>query len=306
MKLNEISQKDVLTQTFVKNMIERSTVLEFAEFYSIVGNADYTRKASSASGGRFRELNQDYPTNAVSPAYANPTLKIFGDKVQVDRAHERRGLDVASVRARELVNFAKSLGKQFQYYFFLGDGTNGTIAGLKNIISESETITAATNGLAVPLGNDNTSKTTQQKFLELIDKLIQSVEGGAQVIFMNPMVLSRLTSIAREYIKYETNEFGTPVPFYNGVPLRSAGYSAQGEMILDFNETVGTSNDCSSIYAVRFGEAADLSVATNIGVEIKDLGLVGNYYTHSVDFDIDLVLLNQKSAARLKGIKLAS
>lgn len=304
MKLQQISANDTLTQQVVAQMISRATVLEFAEFYPIVGNADYARKAATASGGQFRALDADYPANVISPAFANPTLKILGDKVQVDRAHERRGLDVASVRARELMNFAQNLGKQFQYYFFNGVLSGTQFNGLKAIVPAGQKITAATNGQSVPLGNDTTSKTAQQKFLELLNQLIQKIDGGAQVLFMNANALSRLTTIAREFIQWQANSFGMLVPYYNGVPLRDAGYDKTGALVIPQNETVGTSTDCTSIYAVRFGEASDLSIATNIGVEVKDLGLVGVHYTHSVEFDADLVLLNDLAVARLEGIRL--
>lgn len=304
MKLQQISANDTLTQQVVAQMISRATVLEFAEFYPIVGNADYARKAATASGGLFRALDTDYPANVITPAFANPTLKILGDKVQVDRAHERRGLDIASVRARELMNFAKNLGKQFQYYFFNGVVSGTEFNGLKAIVPSGQVITAATNGLSVPLGNDTTSKTAQQKFLELLNQLIQKIDGGAQVLFMNANALSRLTTIAREFIQWQVNGFGMLMPYYNGIPIRDAGYDKTGSLVIPQTETVGTSTDCTSIYAVRFGEASDLSVATNIGVEVKDLGLVGVHYTHAVEFDVDLVLLNDLSVARLEGIRL--
>lgn len=304
MKLQEISSKDALTQQVVARMIQYSTVLEFADFYPIVGNADYTRKAASATGGQFRALDSDYTTGPVNPAFANPTLKILGDKVKVDRAHERRGLDVASVRARELMSFAGNLGKQFQNYFFNGTGTDDQFSGLKLIVPSSQKLSSGTNGFQVVLGNSDTAKKSQQQFLELLDNLIQMVDGGAQVIFMNGAVLSRLSSVAREQIDYQKNEFGQPVPYYNGIPIRNAGFDKDGNLVLPFDETQGTSTDCTSIYAVRFGEAADLTLATNIGVEVKDLGLVGVHYTHAVEFDVDLVLLNDKSVARLTGIRL--
>lgn len=304
MRLQQISAKDTITQQVVAQMIAGSTVLEFAEFYPIVGNADYARKAATASGGQFRALDSDYPENRITPQFANPTLKILGDKVQVDRAHERRGLDIPSVRARELMNFAKNLGKQFQKYFFNGQASSTEFNGLKAIIPSSQKITAANNGLSVPLGNSDTAKSAQQKFLELLDALIEKVDGGAQVLFMNGATLARLNAIAREYITTQRNEFGRIVPYYNDIPIRNIGYDKDGNLILDFNETVGTSTDCTSIYAVRFGEASDLSIATNIGVEVKDLGLVGVHYTHSVEFDADLVLLNDKAVARLEGIRI--
>ncbi len=304
MRLQQISANDTLTQQVVAQMISRASVLEFAEFYPIVGNADYARKAATASGGQFRALDADYPANVITPAFANPTLKILGDKVQVDRAHERRGLDIASVRARELMSFASNLGKQFQYYFFNGVVSGTQFNGLKAIVPAAQKITAATNGLSVTLGNDNTAKTAQQNFLELINQLIQKVDGGSQVLFMNARALSRLTTIAREFIQWLPNTFGMLMPYYNGIPIRDAGYDRTGALVIPQNETVGTSTDCTSIYAVRFGEAADLSIATNVGVEVKDLGLVGVQYTHSVEFDADLVLLNDLSVARLEGIRL--
>lgn len=304
MKLQQISARETLTQQVIAQMISRATVLEFAEFYPIIGNADYSRKAATATGGQFRALDADYPANTITPAFATPTLKILGDKVQVDRAHERRGLDIASVRARELMNFATNLGKQFQYYFFNGVQSSTQFNGLKAIVPAGQKITAATNGLSVPLGNDTTSKTAQQKFLELLNQLIQKVDGGAQVLFMNANALSRLTTIAREFIQWQANSFGQLIPYYNGVPLRDAGYDKTGALVIPQNEVVGTGTNCTSIYAVRFGEGADLSIATNIGVEVKDLGLVGVHYTHSVEFDADLVLLNDLSVARLEGIIL--
>lgn len=304
MKLQQISANDTLTQQVVSQMISRATVLEFAEFYPMVGNADYTRKAASASGGQFRALDTDYPSNIISPAFANLVLRILGDKVQVDRAHERRGLDIASVRARELLNFGQNLGKQFQKFFFNGSGSGNEFTGLKLLVPAGQKITPAANGISVTLGNDNTAKTAQQTFLEQLNTLIQKVDAGAQVLFMNARALSRLTTIAREFITWQPNTFGTMIPYYNGIPLRDAGYDKDGNLIIPQNETVGTSTDCTSIYAVRFGEASDLSIATNIGVEVKDLGLVGVHYIHSVEFDAVPVLLNDLAVARLEGIRL--
>ncbi len=305
MKITEFSG-DVITKTVVNAMLEKSNVLREVEFYRMVGNADYTRKVSNASGGKFRSVNNDYADNQVDPQFANPTLKIFGDKVQTDRAHERRGSDIASVRASDLLSFAYSLGKQFQNYFFNGDSSASPAQfdGLKKMVPSSQKITAATNGLAVQLGNSTTAKTSQQQFLELIDALIQSVDGGAQAICMDGTLLSRLTTIARDQVSFQLNEFGQQVAFYNGIPILTSGFDKSGNKILPFTETVGTSTDCTSVYAFRSGEKEDLSFATNVGVEVKDLGLVGVHYTYSVDFDLDSVLLNDKAIARLEGIRL--
>lgn len=304
MKLHQISSSDELTQNAILKMYERSTVLQVAEFYSMYGNAENARKAASASGGQFRALDSDYAANIVTPAFASPALKILGDHIQVDQAHERRGTDVASIRASELLNFCMNLGKQFQNYFFNGDTTISAnqFDGVKKLIVSSQKITASTNGLSIDSGNSDTAKSRQQKFLELLEQLVESVEGGAQALFMDGKTLARLSSIAREFITTQPNSFGIPVKYFNGVPLYPAGYDRNGTKILPHNETTGTATNCTSVYAFRFGERSDLSIATNIGLEVKDLGLVANFYTHKVEMDVVPVLLNDKAAARLEGI----
>ena len=304
MLLQQLSASDPVTQAVVSAMLSRSTVLEFAEFYSIVGNADYARKAASANGGKFRALNTDYPANQVNPVFANPALKILGDKVEVDKAHERRGADVPSVRAMELNSFAQNLGRQFQNYFFNGDnGANSNaFNGLKIQLPTGQKITAGTNGLSVDMGNSDAAVKNQQNFLEQLDALIETVDGGAQALWMDGKVIARLSSIARGQVVWTKNEFGQQVATYNGIPIRPGGYDNAGNKVLPHTETVGTSTNCTSIYAVRFGERTDTTLASNVGVEVKDLGVVGVHYTHNVDFDVDLAILNDKSCARLEGI----
>jgi hypothetical protein len=203
----------------------------------------------------------------------------------------------------ELLSFAKNLGKQFQNYFINGDADADVkqFNGLKKIMPAGQKITAANNGFSVPLGNSDANKTAQQQFVELINSMIDRVDGGAQALGMDGKTLDRLTSIAP--VTWAVNEFGTRIAYFNNLPILTMGYDKDGNRILPHTESVGNSgNVCTSIYGFRFGEASDLSIATNVGVEVKDLGLVGVHYTHSVDFDLDLVLLNDKSVARLEGI----
>lgn len=304
MKLSQISLADEVTTLVVRNMAERANVLQFAEFYRMNGNAEYARKTATATGGHFRLLDAGFADNVSSPVFINTSLKILGDLVQVDQAHERRGYDISSVRASELLNFARNLGKQFQAFFFNGNSSLNMdeFDGIKHLTPATQRITAAPNGLTIDTGNSDTVRVKQQKFLELLDQLVESVESGAQALFMDGKTLSRLTTIAREYITTQVNEFGSPVKYYNGIPVLPAGYNIGGERIIPHNEACGTASTCTSIYAVRFGERSDLTIATNIGVDVQDLGIVGTFYTHKVEMDASPVLLNDKAVARLEGI----
>lgn len=302
MKINQISANDTNSRAVVQRMLENSTILPYAEFFPIVGNADYVRKAATATGGVFRALDADYADNQITPAFATPTLKILGGKVQVDRAHERRGADVPTVRGLELMSFAENLGRQFQNFFINGTGADNQFTGLKLTVPAAQKITAATNGHTVTLGNDNAAKLSQQKFIELLNQLIEAVTMGAQLLVMDGLTLSRLTTIATGMMTVQPNDFGKPVQYFNGIPVVAAGYDKDGNRILPHTETVGTGTTCTSVYAMRFGERSNLSVATNIGVEVVDKGLVGVHYEHHVEFDAALALLNDKAVARLEGI----
>lgn len=308
MRLQQISKKDVLTQRVVSIMTKYATLLMFAEFYAMVGNADNPRKSATATGGQFRALDDDYADNKVTPQFANVALKIFGDKVQVDVAHERRSQDIPSVRLTELDNFSKNLGKEFQNQLTNGDsGTATDFDGIKKLVPATQKITPADDGIEVPMGNDSTSKKKQQVFLEFLFSLLEKVDGGAQLLYMDSKTLSRLNSIARGYIRYERDkDFGIRIGYFNEVPIILSGYAKDGSLVIGHNETVGNSTDCTSIYAMRFGERSDLTIATNIGVEVTDLGKVGSHYVHTVELDAAPSLLNDKALARLEGIRIVS
>jgi hypothetical protein len=307
MKLKEISKKDVLTQRVVGIMMKFAPILLFAEFYGMVGNADNPRKSATASGGKFRALNDNFSDNKVDPAFADVALKIFGDRVQVDVAHERRGSDTASVRLSELDNFSKNLGKEFQNQLVNGDSTTATnFDGIKKLVPSGQKITPATDGIEVPLGNDSTSKKKQQVFLEQLFTLLEKIDGGAQLLLMDSKTLSRLNSIAREFIRYEMTKFGVRIGYFNEVPILLSGYSKSGSLVIPHDETVGASTDCTSIYGMSFGERSDLTIATSTGVSVTDLGKVGAHYEHDVEMDACPALLNDKSLARLEGIRIVA
>ncbi len=306
MDLLQLSSGELATVA-VKAMYSKSPLLPLVQFYPMVGNADYVRKVASATGGQYRSLNDPYPDNKVDPAFANPTLTIFGDKVQVDQAHERRGRDIASVRAAELIRFSMNLGKNFNYQFINGDpGVDAKqITGVKTMITDQIVPGVPTNGLTVLLGNSDAAKTSQQQFLELIDDLIAML-NGADALVMDFKTISRMGSIARDLCETRVNEFGVPIKYYNNVALLDAGKDAAGTKTITHTETYGANTATTSIYGAKFGEETDLTVATNVGVEAKDLDLVGSHYVHQVEMDIATALLDNDAIGVLPGIEIAT
>ena len=285
-----------------------SQIFDFAEFYSFVGNADAPKKPAAEAGGSERTINNDYAGVVGAPNYGMVTLQIFGDKVKTDLAYERRGGNVESERVRELQSFARGLGRYFMYQLINGTGVAPQMHGLKALIQAAQTLSldgAGAAGKQVPLGNSDANKALQQAFIEKLNELIANVGQGG-ILIMNPKMISRLSAIAREYVQY-TNINGVfgPVTMYNNVPIINPGYSKDLiTPVLPQNEVVGANNDCCSIYAVRYGEKADTTIGTNVGLQVRDLGLVATQYTTLVEMDADQVILGATSAWRLQGIQL--
>mgnify|MGYP000949843163 CR=1 FL=1 len=304
MKLHEISKKETKVQSAIKAMRKYATILEYAEFYRMVGNSDAPRKAATASGGQYRALNDNYVSNTTAPLYASMNLKIFGDKIELDKAHERRAGDIPSERARQLLSFAKQFGRNFQNEFFNGSTLNNVKAwnGLAKIMPAQQVIIGSEEGLLLQTGNSDTAYKAKQQFIEKLQQLVSMVDGGPDVIYMNESVLARLTSIASDIILWNKNEFGNYIPYFAGVPLRTAGYNSAGTAIIQANELFGEYNTATTIYAMKFGEKEDLTIATNVGLTVDNIGLVNNMYVDVFELDADIGLLNNRAVAALKGI----
>jgi hypothetical protein len=176
--------------------------------------------------------------------------------------------------------------------------------GLKKRLTGAQVIAAATNGLAV-VGADDAARHT---FFDALDALLAAVPG-AQALYMNSLILSKIRSSARRLTIYDqtVDTFGRKIATYNGVPMFDIGAKADGSLIIPQTETQGTSNIASSIYAVRFGNSeGDQAVTglTNGGVSVRDLGeqQAKPVYRTRIEFFTGLAVFGGKAAARLTGV----
>ena len=291
-------------------MESEAPVLKYAQFYSMTGNADNITTPSTIAGGSSRVINDDYDGETTEQAETSVTLKIMGDKVLTDISLARRGYTIQQERVRQLESFSKGLGRYLTDQIINGTGADGQITGIATAIGTGAQLVkyVGNDGATVTIGNDNTAKGKQQTFLEYLDNIIGMVPGGAEVLFMNRQWIARLKSIAREYVSISTLEaFGVKadILMYNNVPIVNTGYAKNNStQVIGIAETLGGSTDCSSIYAVRFGERENVTLATNKGLQVKDLGVVGVHYTTLLDMDVEQVIVNAKAAVRLAGLRL--
>lgn len=293
-------------------MIGAAPLIDYMEFYSMQGAADKLPKAADAVGGSARAINSDYTGVETAPLETDSIgLKILGDKIKTDHAYERRGQSIGSERARQLTSFCEGFGRHYVDQFFNGDNTGTNLNGVKALVDSTMLKTFDTeNGGEVPLGNSTTNKTQQQKFLEALDELCGLLDSEPSCLAMNRKAIARLRTIGREYITTTSIQsiLGNKMELisYNGVPIVPIGYkkAASSGLVLPNTETCGTSTSaCTSIYALKFGEATDITIETNVGLIVKDLGLIPPHYVTEIEIDSNIILQNVKALARLQGLK---
>ncbi|RYX86617.1 hypothetical protein EON83_00095 [bacterium] len=296
-----------LVKGVIETFVKESVILDRIPLMPIEGNALAYNEEGTLPGIAFRAVNGSYTESAGAVNDKSEKLFIMGGDVDVDKFIVKTRGNINDQRAIQTTMKVKALTYQFQNAFFNGDTDTDPLQfnGLKKRLINNQLITTGTNGLGIITGGHD--------FLDQLDNLFAAVKGGKpDALYMNAFVKARLRSLARRLAGWHTYleiETGKMIDSYNGVPILDPGENADGSLVLPQTETQGTSNDCSSIYAVRFGESeADAAVTglTNGGVMVDDLGELETKpaYRTRIELYAGLALFGGKGAARLRGVRL--
>ncbi|KHF40709.1 major capsid protein [Halalkalibacter okhensis] len=296
-KLSQDTLKRGVAETFVQN----ASVLQMMPFMDIVGNAYTYNEEKTLPGVAFRGVNEGYEesTGTVNPK--TESLVILGGDADTDKFIAQTRSNINDQRAVQTALKTKALAYKFQDTFFNGDtGTDAkSFDGLKKRLTGSQVIEADTNGYKIEIEPQN-------KFLEMLDALIYQVQGKADALYMDSKTMLKIKSIARQlgYFDTATDAFGRSVVSYDGVPFFEAGENVDGSKVIGHNESQGTDDNTTSIYAVKFGADEFVSGLTNGGVQVYDMGELESKpaYRTRIEFYTGIGIFNGKSAARLKGL----
>jgi hypothetical protein len=315
MKFTQIASSTSLTSKVVPVILSKSVLLaNYIEFFKKPGSAISYRKAGASSdiAAQTRSLGNEYEEANFEPQYEVATRKFIGGQVKIDIALEKMGYDLASEFESNLLRHMKDFPGIFHNMLINGDPDTDPkqFAGLKLLAAAARTVEAAPNGLELLQGNDNTAKKAQQIFLEKVDETIALCEGNNKVLLMNARTISRMNSIAREYLTITKNEFGVPITMYNQVPMLDLGsvQTAVGTYtpIQPFDETQGTAVDkCASVYCASFEEEDGMSFATTEGgFTVYDIVRVDTWWKSTYELIVDSVLMRPTALSKLKGLYL--
>lgn len=295
-----------LQRGVLETFVIESPVLDRIPFLEVQGNAYAYNEELALPGVEFRAVNTAYSesTGTINPK--TETIVILGGDADVDTYLVRTRGNLQDLRAEQTSMKVKAISYKYQDAFINGDtGVDAnSFDGLKKRLTGAQVIAAATDGLPV-VGADDAARHT---FFDALDALLAAVPG-AQALYMNSLILSKIRSSARRLTIYDqtVDSFGRKIATYNGVPMLDIGTKADGSLIIPQTETQGTSNIASSIYAVKFGgNEGDQAVTglTNGGVSVRDLGeqQVKPVFRTRIEFFCGLGVFGGKAAARLTGV----
>ena len=139
--------------------------------------------------------------------------------------------------------------------------------------------------------------------LDRLDELIDKVRGGKpHLLLMSRRSRRTLTALSRAtgsgLLVTDRNEFGQMVEFYDGIPLGVSDF-------IPDNKTVGTSTDCSTIYAFQMGEGAVAGLTAPGGLTVERIGsLEAKDATRiRVKWYVAVALFNSLKLAKLVGVR---
>ena len=283
--------QDMLLKGVVETITEESAVLRYLPFVQVVGNSLRYNQEAAAGTVDFYTVGDTWTESAMTVTEVSTKLAILGGDADVDAFLQQTYSDPNDLRALVVAAKAKALANKFSDTYFNGDSAVDAkqFDGIKKLSAGARTMNKGANGEVLDL--------------EHLDELIDMVKPGApHVLFMSKRTRRKLSSLRRasgSVLETSTDMFGRRVLTYDGIPVEIDDHISD-------EETLGTSDDCSSIYAVQFGFQTGVCGLENGGIQVQPLGALEtkDAWRTRIKWYCGLALFRKTALARLEGVKV--
>ena len=290
---------DDLVAGVIENVITVNRMYEMIPFDGISGNAlAYNRENAL---GDVQVAGVDTTITAKAPAtftkVTSELTTIIGDAEVNGLIQATRSSDGNDQTAIQVASKAKSCGRKFQDMLINGTGANDEFEGLINLVASGQTLSNGTDGAALSV----------EKLDELLDTVTDK-DGEVDYLTMHARTLRSFNALLRALGGASIGDVvtlpsGAEVPAYRGVPIFRNDY-------IPTNQTVGTSTNCTTVFAGTFDDGsrthgiAGLTAEEAAGIQVEDVGPAetkDNYITR-VKWYCGLALFSEKGLAALPGV----
>jgi len=281
---------DVLLTGVVETIIKDSPILQSLPFIEIVGNGLTYNRENAAATAAFYDVGDSWTESTPTFTQITAVLKIVSGDADIDNFLLATRSNLQDLEAAVVQLKAKAVQQKFEDTFVNGDTSVDAKAfdGIEKLTESGQTVSMGTNGASLTLAK--------------LDELIDLVKGGKpDILLMSKRSRRTLNNLARTsggFLESDRNEFGQMVQYYDGTPVAVCDYISDAK-------TVGTSSDCSTIYAVQLGEGALSGLTAPGGLQVERVGsLEAKDATRTrVKWYVSLALFNTLKLSKLIGVR---
>ncbi len=280
---------DTLLAGVIETIAQESPVLQRLPFIEIVGNGLTYNRENVSPTAAFYDVGDTWTEDTPTFTQVTATLKILGGDADIDNFLKTTRSSIQDLEAAVVQLKARAVQRLFDDNFVNGDvAVNAkSFDGLDKLTVAGQTVSMGTNGATLTL--------------EKLDEMLDRVRGGKpDILLMSRRTRRTLNTLARNspMLEADRDEFGQMVQFYDGVPIGINDFISDAK-------TVGTSTDCSTIYAAHFGEGAVAGLTAPGSLNIERTGSLDTKDARRirVNWYASLALFNTLRAAKLTGVR---
>lgn len=281
---------DTLLAGVIETIAQESPVLQRLPFIEIVGNGLTYNRENVPPSAAFYDVGDDWDESTPTFAQATATLKILGGDADIDNFLRATRSNLQDLEAAIVQLKAKAVQALFDDTFINGNAAANprSFDGIDRLCDPAQVVSMGPNGGTLTLAK--------------LDELIDRVRGGKpDLLLMSRRSRRTLNEIARAsggFLEADRDEFGRMVQYYDGIPIGLNDYIAD-------DQAVGTSTDCSTIYAMQFGEGGLAGLTAPGGLTVERVGSLETKDASRirVKWYAGLALFNSVKLAKLVGVR---
>ena len=281
---------DVLLTGVIETIIKDSPILQRLPFIEIVGNGLTYNRENAAPTVAFFDVGDTWTESTPTFTQQTVTLKIMGGDADIDNFLIATRSNLQDLEAAVVQLKAKAVRQLFEQTFVTGDITVNAKAfdGLDRLTDVAQSISMGANGGSLTL--------------DKMDELFDEVQGGKPEMLLmsrrSRRIVNKLARNSGSLLETDRDEFGTMLTFYDGIAIGVSDYISDAQ-------TVGTSTDCSTIYAFQMGEGALSGLTAPGSLQVERVGsLETKDATRTrIKWYGSLALFNALKLARLTGVR---
>jgi hypothetical protein len=292
---------DMLLQGVVETIIKDSPILQKLPFIEIVGNGLTYNQEKTLPAIDFYDVGDTWAESTPTFEQKTALLKIMGGDADVDNFLKATRSNVQDLEAAVVELKAKALKEKFEDTFIYGDITTEPkqFDGIRKLID-----TGTAGDQVVAAGASGATLT-----LSMLDELIDAVKGGKpDILLMSRRSRRKINALVRAsggMMDTDRDSWGNFVQLWDSIPIGVNDWILDTHVVSGGVETDTTGGDCSTIYALQFGEGALCGLTAPGHLAVEPIGSLEtkDASRNRIKWYVSLALFSTIKAAALIGIQ---